>query len=443
MAQQRLIDLETGAPRHPSDVVAAVHTANRDHRLRVDDGLMLYAGTNVLSPAVEAAQDEALSTRPAQGWPGEKEQTGVEEIERLEVLAADQVARALRGHHAEVRFLSATMANLAVYTAFTRPGDTIAVLSPEAGGHTSHQSVDGTAGIRGLTVEFLPYSPRNFDVDAALVKAFVQHMRPKVILVGGSVALFPHNLAPLREAADLVDALLVYDASHTAGLIAAGLFQDPLAEGADVVTFSTYKTLGGPPGGAAVSLSSAHAERLAVAAYPVLLSNYDPSRLGPLAVAASEAVAQEPAWAEATVACAVRLAERLHDVGLPVVGRERGFTHSHQVVLDASRLGGGRCSMRRLATMGLHAGSCRLPWQQPDDPPEGLRFGTQELVRRGGGIHHIPQLVELIERGLTGTDAELAALLSDTRQVREQLTHDLWGRPTPAPVPCLSSTPPT
>jgi glycine hydroxymethyltransferase len=393
----------------------------------MDDGLMLYAGTNILSPAVEATQDEALSTRPAQGWPGEKEQTGVEEIEQLEVLSADQVARALRGQHAEVRFLSATMANLAVYAAFTDPGDTIAVLSPEAGGHASHQSVDGTAGVSGLTEEFLPYSPGAIDVDAALVKDFVQCVRPKAILVGGSVALFPHDLTPLREAADLVGAVLVYDASHTAGLIAAGLYQDPLAEGADIVTFSTYKTLGGPPGGAAVTLAPSHAERLATAAYPVLLSNYDPSRLGPLAVAASEARAQEPAWAEPTVACATLLAERLHDLGLPVLGRELGFTRTHQVVLDASRLGGGRAAMRRLARAGVHAGSCRLPWQDRDRPPEGLRFGTQELVRRGADVALIPQLAELIQQALTSTDAEPSALLAGTRRLRERLTHDLWG----------------
>jgi glycine hydroxymethyltransferase len=235
-----------------------------------------------------------------------------------------------------------------------------------------------------------------------------------------------------------VGAVLVYDASHTAGLIAAGLYQDPLAEGADIVTFSTYKTLGGPPGGAAVTLAPSHAERLATAAYPVLLSNYDPSRLGPLAVAASEARAQEPAWAEPTVACATLLAERLHDLGLPVLGRELGFTRTHQVVLDASRLGGGRAAMRRLARAGVHAGSCRLPWQDRDRPPEGLRFGTQELVRRGADVALIPQLAELIQQALTSTDAESPALLAGTRRLRERLTHDLWGRPTP--VPCRSTT---
>ncbi|WP_202552363.1 hypothetical protein [Streptomyces sp. SID8352] len=415
-----------------TEVAAAVERAQRDHRDRVADGLMLYAGTNVLSPGVEAAHDGSLSTRPAMGWPGEKEQTAVEEIEQLEVLAIGQVAHALRGRYAEVRYLSATMANLAAYVAFTEPGDTIAVLSPEAGGHTSHQEADGAAGIRGLTVAHLPYSPEALDTDAVAVQAFVEQVRPRLILVGGSVALFPHDLGPLRAAADRVGAVLVYDASHTAGLIAAGCFQDPLAEGADVVTFSTYKTLAGPAGGAAVSLAAEHAARLAAAAYPTLLSNYDPSRLGPLAVAAGEAVEQSPAWAVPTVECAVELAARLHALGLPVIGQHRGFTQTHQVVIDAHGLGGARAAVRRLASSGVHAGTCRVPWQRPGTPPEGIRFGTQEFVRRGGGIDLVPAVADLVHQCLTATD--VAPLRAVTRDLRGRLTCDLWGRPAPAPA---------
>lgn len=432
-AQQRLAQLERELTLEgAAGVATAVSRAQHGHRSRIDHGVMLYGGTNIMSPAVTALHDGALSTRPAQGWPGEKEQTAVEEIEELEVLAIDQVARALRGRYAEVRYLSATMANLAAYIAFTEPGDTIAVLSPEAGGHISHQMSGGAAGIRGLNVVHLPYAPDEFDVDAGALDRFVDEVRPRLIVIGGSVTLFPHDIGPVRAAADRVGAVLVYDASHTAGLIAAGFYQDPIAEGADVVTFSTYKTFAGPPGGAAVTNNPEYAEQMALAAYPALLSNYDPSRLGPLAVAAAEAVEQQPAWAAPTIDTAVEFATQLRARGLDVVGEDRGYTRSHQLVIDAGRLGGAWAAIRRLEAVGIFAGHCRLPWQTPESPPAALRFGTQEFVRRGGGLDIIPALADITCRALTDADADPVQLRAAVAELGEHLRTDLWGRPARA-----------
>ncbi|GCE37915.1 Serine hydroxymethyltransferase [Rhodococcus wratislaviensis] len=432
-AQKRLVALEKlHAESSASQVAASVGQAQSDYHVRVNDGIMLYAGSNVLSPTVAALHDPALSTRPALGWPGEKVQTAVQEIEHLEVMTARQVARSLNGKFAEVRFLTATMANLAAYIAFTAPGDTIAVLSPEAGGHASHQQILGTAGIRGLTVQHLPYSPRNFDIDVGAIHAFVHRVRPRLIVVGGSVTLFPHNLGPIREAADEVGAVLLYDASHTAGLIAAGHYQDPLDEGAHVVTFSTYKTYGGPAGGAAVTDSAEFAERLSEAAYPILLSNYDPARLGPLAVAAREAIDQSPGWATTTIDYARELAVQLDSLGLVVVGRHLGYTQSHQVVIDASLLGGGVAAVQRLERDGIYCGACRLPWQRRDTLPDGVRLGTQEFVRRGAGLDTVADLAKLIHRSLIATPGE--SLSADSIELRRRVTTDIWGRHVDVPV---------
>ncbi|MGW5146839.1 glycine hydroxymethyltransferase [Rhodococcus koreensis] len=432
IAQQRLSALELEhTETSTAQVVESVGRAVAEYHARIDDGIVLYAGTNILSPTATAAHDTALSTRPALGWPGEKVQTAVQDIEHLEVLAARQVAQALRGTYAEVRYPTATMANLATYIAFTDPGDTIAVLSPESGGHASHQQILGTAGVRGLTVEHLPYSPSVLDIDAGEVVDFACRVRPKLIVVGGSVTLFPHNLGPIREAADQVGAVLVYDASHTAGLIAAGYYQDPLAEGADVVTFSTYKTFAGPAGGAAVTNSADYAERLADAAYPTMLSNYDPARLGPLAIAAREAVEQSPPWAAATIEYAGELAANLNARGLVVVGRRLGYTRSHQVVIDAQGLGGGPAAVRRLEADGIYTGACRLPWQSPGSPAEGVRLGVQEFIRRGAGFDTIADLADLVHRSMT--DATDPPLTADTRRLRRRVATDLWGRPTAVP----------
>jgi len=272
----------------------------------------------------------------------------------------------------------------------------------------------------------MPYSVGALDIDTTQIDSFVRRVRPRLIVVGGSVTLFPHNLAAIREAADRVGAVVLYDASHTAGLIAAGHFQDPLTEGADVVTFSTYKTYAGPAGGATVTNIAKYAERLSTAAYPTLLSNYDPARLGPLAIAAREAVEQSPAWAVATIEYAAELAAHLNALGLVVVGRRLGYTRTRQVVIDVQRLGGDPAAVRRLERDGIYTGACRLPWQNPGSPPEGVRLGVQEFVRRGAGFDTVSDLADLLHRSLTGTGT--SAVADAVRRLRHRITTDLWGR---------------
>lgn len=283
----------------------------------------------------------SASASCAQRCAGDKVQPGIGSIEELEVIAAQQLRSAFDARFADGRFTTATMANLAAYVAFTEPGDTIAILSPAAGSHASHQ-LQGTAGVRGLRVEYLPYDAANLDVDVRLLDDFMQSVKPKLLLVGGSVIQFPTNLEVLRSAADRYSARLVFDASHVAGLIAAGEFAKPLDSGVDLVTFSSYTTLVGPAGGAAVTNDAEVAERISDAWYPVLSSNCDPARLGPLAVAVSEAAEQQPAWARLTVELAKEIGQRLSSHGFSVQGLSRGVTESHQVVLDARETGGGR-----------------------------------------------------------------------------------------------------
>jgi glycine hydroxymethyltransferase len=374
---------------------------------------------------VAAAHDAGLAPRPALGWPGEKIQPGVQEIEELEVIASRQVARAMGARFAEVRYLTATMANLGVYIAFTEPGDTISILSPESGSHASHQE-QGTAGVRGLQTAYLPYNVQNLDIDHSKLLDHVERTRPRLIMVGGSVALFPHDLAPLREAADKVGAVLVYDASHTAGLIAAGMFQNPLAEGAHAMTFSTYKTFAGPAGGAVVTNDPAIAEKVSHAAYPVLSSNYDPSRLGPLAIAAAEAHEQNPPWAFQTVALAQDVAARLDELGLPIVGATKGYTRTHQVVVDVAAQGGGEQMVRKLERVGIYAGACRLPGQISAAGPLGLRLGFQEIVRRGATTAHAQALADLLYQGIAGSTGLNS---SSVTELRSSFGHDIWGRP--------------
>jgi glycine hydroxymethyltransferase len=379
----------------PASVIDTVHRALAAHRRQYDDeGIVLYAGTNVMSAAARQVCRPEVSGRPSMGWPGEKYQAGLDHLDTLEVLAPALVARLVGAEFAEVRSQSATLANLAVYRAFTAPGDTIAVLPARAGGHASHHAA-GAAGVRGLRVVELPYDVAGYDVDLAALPGFLGRERPRLVVIGASLLLFPHRVTAVREITEAAGALLVYDASHVAGLVAAGRFQRPLAEGAQVLTFSTYKSFGGPPGGVIATRDAALAERVSAAVYPGLTANYDAGRLAPLAVTAAEILDDGGRYADRCVANARALAAALHDEGLAVAGADRGFTDSHHVAVDAGELGGGPAAAARLAAAGIYLSAIGLPWQPADDPAGeaagtpagdlGLRIGTQEVTRRGFG----------------------------------------------------------
>jgi glycine hydroxymethyltransferase len=378
-ALARLAAVEAALPSDGAAALAAATDAARAYARRLDeDCLQLYAGTNVPSPLVAALHEAALAAQPSMGYPGDKHQVGLEAFDVVEVTAAAAVARVMRAAFAEVRPTSATLANLAVYTAFAQPGDTIAVLPDWAGGHLSHHEV-GAPGIRGLRVAPLPYDVEAYDVDSSALDAFLERVRPKLVVVGASLMLFPHRLADVAALVHAHDAPLLYDASHVAGLIAEGRFQDPLAEGADVVTFSTYKSFGGPPGGAIVTNDPALAEAVATAVFPGLVANYDASRLAPLAAAALERERSGGAYADQCLANARRLAAELAAAGFAVLGEDRGFTASHHVALDARALGGGTAAARRLAEGNVLLSEVSIPGAQGG----GLRIGTQAITRQG------------------------------------------------------------
>jgi glycine hydroxymethyltransferase len=376
-ARARLAALEAELPADPEAALEWAAAAARTHARRVEDEcLQLYAGTNLPSPFVTGLHEALLGVMPSMGYPGDKQQPGLEPVDIVEVTAAAAVARVMRARYAEVRPASATLANLAVYTALARPGDTIAVLPETAGGHLSHHEA-GAPGVRGLRVAALPY--RDHDVDLAALEAFLADEQPVLVVVGASVMLFPHRL---REIAALVDVPLLYDASHVAGLIAEGRFQDPLAEGADLVTFSTYKSFGGPPGGAIVTNDAELAEAVATAVYPGLTANYDAARLVPMAAAALEHERSAGVYADRCIANARALAAALAAAGFDVAGADRGFTESHHVALR----GGGADAARRLAEANILLSATAAG---------GLRLGTQAITRQGFTEAHMPAIAAL------------------------------------------------
>lgn len=397
-AQPRMVELEERfggrAPGQVPEVVRAILDAQSEE---VDEqALVLYAGTNTASPLVKQFLGSSIETRSSMGYPGDKYQAYlVEHVEELEMLTTDLMRRAFRAEYAEIRPQSGTLANLAVYSTFAEPGDTIAVLPESAGGHISHHSY-GAPGIRGVNVVDLPYDADTINLDLEKIPEMLAKERPKVIVLGASLLLFPHPIRQVREMADEVGALVVYDAAHVDGLIAGGLFQQPLEEGAHLITSSTYKSLGGPSGGAVLTDDPEIAERVSDTVYPALTANYDSGRLAALAVTLAESLEFGKGYAEACMANAKELGRCLHEEGFDVAASGMGYTASHHVAFDAKRFGGGSAASMQLGRAGIHASGIGLPWQGPDEAYRGLRLGTQEVTKRGLKPEHMHKVAEWI-----------------------------------------------
>jgi glycine hydroxymethyltransferase len=393
--QARVKELSAQVPVHdPERLFELLDNATKGAIASFKRSASLYAGANILSDRAMRLASVELGSRPTLGSPGEKFPAGVDVVDIIEVAATEAVRVAMNSKFADVRLPTATLANLAVLTTLTEPGDTIAALPEAAGGHISHRT--GAPRVRGLNVATLPYDYETLDVDLRALPAFLAKERPKLLILGGSLMLRSHNLSGIAAIAHEHSLWVLYDASHVAGLIAGGRFQKPLDDGADILTFSTYKSFGGPAGGAICTNNAALAERLSAAVYPALTANYDVGRLGPLAMAASELVARGSEYAELCIENARQLGRSLMECGLAVLGGEFGFTESHHLVLDVRTVGGGRLASQKLAKAGIYLSPSVLPLNDAESKLHGLRIGTQELTRRGFGPAAFKRLAQLM-----------------------------------------------
>ncbi|HEX2010550.1 MAG TPA: aminotransferase class I/II-fold pyridoxal phosphate-dependent enzyme, partial [Roseateles sp.] len=345
----------------PAALDAEIHRlVAENHRIHDVEGINLNPATNVMNPRAEALLAAGLGARPSLGYPGDKYEMGLEAIERIEVIAAELAARVFNARFAELRVGSGALANLYVFMACCRPGDTIIAPPAEIGGHVTHHAA-GAAGLYGLRTVPAPVQADGYSVDVPALARLAAEVRPKLITLGGSLNLFAHPVAQVREIADSVGAPLMFDAAHLSGMIAGGTWANPLDQGAQVMTMSTYKSLGGPPGGLIVANDAGLAERLDAIAYPGLTANFDAGKTAALALSLLDWQAHGAAYGRAMQVCARALAAELMARGLPVFARERGGTDSHQLAIEAAPWGGGQAAARRLARARLLSCGIGLP----------------------------------------------------------------------------------
>jgi glycine hydroxymethyltransferase len=374
-----------------------VGLAEENRRIHDVESVNLNPASNVMNPKAEALLAAGLGTRASLGYPGDKYEMGLEAVERIEIIAAELAAEVFDAPFAEVRVGSGALSNLYAFMAACRPGDTLIAPSPAIGGHVTHHG-DGAAGLYGLTTVPAPLDADRYTVDVAALRDLARDVRPKLITIGGSLNLRPHPVADIRAVADEVGAKVLFDAAHLCGMIAGGAWPNPLAEGAHLMTMSTYKSLGGPPGGLIVTTDAGLAERIDAIAYPGLTANFDPGRVAALAVALLDWKVAGREYAAAMVATATRLADELRGRGVPV----HGTTRSHQFAIEAPE--GGQRTARRLRRSHVLTCGIGLPTAPVDGDVNGLRIGTPEIVRRGMAPDDMPVLADLLARALGGED---------------------------------------
>ena len=374
-------------------------------RIHDEECFNLNPATNVMNPRAEAALSRGMGARPSLGYPGDKYEMGLEAIEEIEVITAALAAEVFSADHAEIRVGSGALANLYGFMALAKPGDAIIAPPGSIGGHVTHHA-SGCAGLYGLATHDAPINPDGYTVDIEALRTLTHKTRPKIITIGGSLNLFPHPVPEIRAIADEVGARVLFDAAHQCGMIAGGVFPNPLDQGAHLMTMSTYKSLGGPAGGLIVTRDAWIAERLDAIAYPGMTANFDAGKSAALAITLLDWRDHGQAYARAMVDLAQAMAVELAALGLPIFAQARGATQSHQFAIAAHGFGGGQAASKTLRRAGFLACGIGLPMEGVAGDMNGLRIGTPELVRRGVTPADAPDIAALIAEGLRANAPE-------------------------------------
>ncbi len=401
LAQARAVLSACSSGKEMQDQVLAA--VRRNEQWRGEQCINLLAPEAPTSPTVRALLSSEVGTRAAEGHIGKVNRwfAGTKYIDEIEALCVELLKKALHSRYADHRLVASMIGNMAVYTALTEPGDVIMSIPQPFGGHSSNR-VDGPAGVRGLKIVDVPMDPIELVVDLDRFRLVAPLVRPKLVALGASMTLFPF---PIREMSEVVaewGGKIFFDGAHQIGLIAGGQFQDPLREGAVVLTGSAGKTFSGPQSGIIAWDAPALTQPLTQAIFPVLAATHQVNRVAALAVASAEMIEFGSAYMAQIVRNAQALGAALEQQGLTVLGRQKGYTRTHQVIADARAFGGGLDTAHLLARANIVTNKNLIPGDTPQDwdTPGGLRLGTIEVTRYGMGEAEMATIAEFMARVL-------------------------------------------
>jgi len=394
--------------------------AQENHRLHDIEGINLNPATNILNPRAEKLLASGMGSRASLGHPGDKYETGLGAIEQIEIITQELACEVFGSTYAEFRVPSGAIANLYAFMATTEPHDTIIAPPPSIGGHVTHHK-GGSAGLYRLNTISAPVDQTGYTIDIDALRKLAHEVKPKLITVGGSLNLFHHPIAQVRAIADEVGAKVLFDAAHLCGMIAGKVWPQPLVEGAHLMTFSTYKSLGGPAGGLIVTNDDEIAQKLDAIAYPGLTANFDAAKTAALGITLQDWKSVGRDYAQMMVKTSQALAQHLQNLGVNIFANDKGFTTSHQFAILAAPYGGGQTAARRMGEAGLLACGIGLPVEQVEGDLNGLRIGTPEIVRIGMKVEHMQDLAEFIARSLD-TSAEPKSIQREITEWRKQFS---------------------
>ncbi|MBT3206264.1 MAG: aminotransferase class I/II-fold pyridoxal phosphate-dependent enzyme [Gammaproteobacteria bacterium] len=397
------------------------HLAEKNRQTHEQQCINLNPATNIMNPRAEALLSSGLGTRPSLGHPGDKYEMGLEAIEQIEIITNTLAREIFSARFAEIRVGSGALANLYAFMATCKPGDNIIVPPASIGGHVTHHN-DGAAGLFGLNIHQAEVDRDCYTIDLNKLRDQAHRLKPALITIGGSLNLLPHPVTEIRGIADEVGAYLLFDAAHQCGMIAGKHWPNPLDEGAHIMTFSTYKSLGGPPGGLIVSNSSELMEKIDAIAFPGLTANFDVAKSAALAVTLLDWREYGSDYAKAMVETSRTLASALQHQDLPIFTVNQNdlnfATDSHQFAIEATSFGGGQSMSRHLRKANMLMCGIGLPINEVQGDLNGLRIGTPEIVRTGMEVQHMEQLSGLIADSLLDRrpQEDIANEVSEFRQ---------------------------
>jgi glycine hydroxymethyltransferase len=376
-----------------------------------NETINLIASENVMSKRARNIMGSDFCHRYAEGHPGERYYQGTELIDEIEARIKQHLKSLFNCKHIDVRPISGTIANDAVFSRYIGYNDIVMVNSTSGGGHISHHK-HGSVGKYTNNIINFPLTEDGYHIDVGATLDILNKIPVKIMIMGKSLYLFPDPVKELSKACKDLGITLIYDAAHVLGLIAGKALRDPLSDGADLVNGSTHKTFFGSQRGLIYSnVSKKEWSRIDKGAFPASSSNHHLDTLVALAIASYEFIVHGEEYAKQVVENARSLAVSLEKRGFDVEAKEFNYTETHQISVNVSELGGGDEVSRVLNDNNIILNMNLLPHDPLDKVtnPSGIRIGVQEMTRFGMKAKEMETIADLMKRCLidgryVGTD---------------------------------------
>jgi glycine hydroxymethyltransferase len=364
-----------------------------------DRCINLIASENVQSKKVRAFAGSDFTHRYAEGHPGERYYKGTNFIDQIESDLKLNLKNIFKCEHTEVRPISGTNSNEAIFSKFVNKEDIVMANSTPGGGHISHHRLGALGKFTKNIIDF-PLTADGYHLDVEKTKDLINRIKPKLIVLGKSLFLFPEPIAELREVCEQNKTKIIYDGAHVLGLIAGKCFQDPLGDGALMVSASTHKTYFGSQRGLILSNMDAESWRkVDRGAFPGSSSNHHLGTLAQMALSTVEFMEFGDQYAAQVIKNAKHLAVALEREGFCVAAKDFGYTESHQVAVNVNEYGGGSLISTLLEQNDIILNMNMLPHEplKNHNNPEGLRIGVAEMTRYGMNEPEMEKIAELMK----------------------------------------------